>query len=182
MSQFVEFLADQFYWVFLGILLLNVFQRRHHETAVKKRFATLYLGSAAFVIFLMANAVVEYRLPDFTILLGIVAVIAVLYVFRRHTFPFTLTCRHSGKRLDMHTILFRDSNILPEFDEAGPGADEAGQGTDEAGQGTDEADDVDEADQAAHEANVDHETNLDSEAEHNAAEADDRRREDTSSS
>jgi len=116
MTQIAEFLADQFYWVFLGILLLNVFQRRHHETAVKKRFATLYLGSAAFVIFLMANAVVEYGLPDFALLIGIAAVVALLYGLRRHTFPFTLSCQHSGKRLDMHTILFRDSNTLPEFD------------------------------------------------------------------
>lgn len=117
MTTIVQFMADQFYWVFLGILLLNVFQRRHHETAQKKRFATLYLGSAAFVVFLVANAVVQYGLPEYSLIIGVVVVIGVLYLLREHTFPFRLHCRRSGKRLDMHTILFRDSNILPEFDE-----------------------------------------------------------------
>jgi hypothetical protein len=118
MDQVVAFLADQFYWVFLAILLLNVLQRRHHSKAVKKRFATLYLGAAAFVIFLMANAVVEYGFPNWSLLLGIAVVIGVIYYFRSHTFPFTLRCRRSGKMLDFQTILYRDSNILPEFDEA----------------------------------------------------------------
>lgn len=117
MDQVIAFLADQFYWVFLAILLLNVLQRRHHSKAVKKRFATLYLGAAAFVIFLMANAVVEYGFPNWSLLVGIVAVIGVLYYFRSHTFPFTLRCQRSGKMLDFQTILYRDSNVLPEFDE-----------------------------------------------------------------
>ena len=117
MDQVIAFLADQFYWVFLAILLVNVFQRRHHSKAVKKRFATLYLGAAAFVIFLMANAVVEFGLPDWSLIFGIAAVILVLYIYRSHTFPFTLRCRRSGKMLDFQTILYRDSNTLPEFDE-----------------------------------------------------------------
>ncbi len=125
MTQVVEFIANEFYWVFLGILLLNVFQRRHHKTAVKKRFATLYLGGAAFVIFLIANAVVQYGLPTYALILGIVAVVVVLYIFRRHTFPFTLRCQRSGRRLDFNTILFRDSNILPDYDDDGATASEA---------------------------------------------------------
>ncbi|MFW5786210.1 MAG: hypothetical protein ACOCYC_03115 [bacterium] len=127
MTQVTEFVANEFYWVFLGILLLNVFQRRHHQTAVKKRFATLYLGGAAFAVFLIANSVVQYGLPNYGLIVGVVAVITVLYIFRRHTFPFTLRCRRSGRRLDLHTILFRDSNILPDYDDAATASDAASQ-------------------------------------------------------
>ncbi len=47
----------------------------------------------------------------------LVTVGAIAY-FRERAFPFTLHCRVSGKLVDAHTFLYRDSNILPEFDES----------------------------------------------------------------
>ncbi|MGM0673961.1 MAG: hypothetical protein ACQETQ_04630 [Spirochaetota bacterium] len=120
MENFVSFVAEEFFWVFLGILLINLLQRRHHDTAEKKRFATLYLGIAMFFVYTSAQFIVMYEQPPYYFIAALAVIIGVLYRYREHTFPFRLRCRRTGKILNFDTILFRDSNILPEAeDEAG---------------------------------------------------------------
>lgn len=110
----VEFVARYFYWVFLAILILNMTQRKHQKTAQKKRMATLYLAIAALVIYAGAEMCRQYALGDGVMVAVILAVIAAVAILRNHTFPFTLTCQCTGRRLDWNSILYRDDNCLPE--------------------------------------------------------------------
>ncbi|TVQ40565.1 MAG: hypothetical protein EA384_02510 [Spirochaetaceae bacterium] len=116
-----EFVSRNFYWVFLGILIVNLTQRKHRGTAQKKRLATLYLSIAALVLYSAGQLVLNYGATDLYFLPVAVVVVAVVFRFREHTFPFTLRCVQSGKRLDMNTILYRDSNTLPEYDQPASG-------------------------------------------------------------
>ena len=114
MENIVNFVAEEFFWVFIGILFINLLQRRHQAQAEKKRFATLYLGIAMFFVYTSAQFIVMYEFPPSYFLAALAVIIGVLYRYRDHTFPFRLRCRRTGKILNFDTILFRDSNILPE--------------------------------------------------------------------
>ncbi len=131
----VDFVAQYFYWVFLAILILNMTQRKHQRTAQKKRMATLYLAIAALVIYAGAELCRQYALGDGVMVAVILAVIAAVFILREHTFPFTLTCQCTGRRLDWNSILYRDDNCLPEPE---PEEDPASE---------DEADDEDQDDE-----------------------------------
>lgn len=110
----IDFISRSFYWVFITILILNMTQRKHPKTAGRKRTATLYLAIAALVIYTGAELLRQYSLGDGAMGLLILAVCTAVYLLRAHTFPFTLTCRCTGRRLNWHTILYRDDNCLPE--------------------------------------------------------------------
>lgn len=112
------FVAEHSYWLFLGLLLVNLLQRPHLKSARRKRLATLYLAIAALVIFSIANLLVLYGGNDLHFLAGLAIVVGAIVRYRDHAFPFRLRCARSGRRLDMRTILYRDSNILPQFDES----------------------------------------------------------------
>jgi len=105
--------ASQFYWVFLALLFVNVMQRSYRGAARKKRIATVYLSAAVFLLYVAAHLILMRGGGDMYFVPVAAAVIAALYRYRDHTFPFSLRCRQSGRRLDWNTILFRDSNVLP---------------------------------------------------------------------
>lgn len=123
MQEIVAFVADNFFWIFMAILLVNVLQRRHQKTAEKKRFATLYLGIAAFFVYTGAQALIMYELSPYYFVPILALIVGVVYYYREHTFPFRLRCARSGKLLNFETILFRDSNILPEAENGDPPSD-----------------------------------------------------------
>ena len=111
------FVAEHSYWLFLGLLLINLLQRPHLNLARKKRLATLYLAIAALVLFSIANLLVMYGGNDLHLAAGAAIVVGVIVRYRDHVFPFRLRCARSGKLLNWRTILYRDSNILPEFED-----------------------------------------------------------------
>jgi len=112
-----NWIAENFFWVFIAILFLNMLQRRHNETASKKRFATLYLGIAAFGVFVAGTSIVEFSLSDIYLIPAVGIIGTVLYIYRDHTFPFRLYCRETGKRLTWEEILYDDSNLSAEAKE-----------------------------------------------------------------
>ncbi|MFP4300399.1 MAG: hypothetical protein ACLFQZ_00095 [Spirochaetaceae bacterium] len=109
-----NFIAEHFFWVFLAVFFLNLLQKRRHERAQRKRFATLYLGSAVFLIYVAGLSIVEFGLTDIWLLPVVLIVGGVLYRYREHTFPFTLYCRETGQRLTWDEILYEDSNLSAE--------------------------------------------------------------------
>lgn len=119
-----QFFSDHLYWVFLALIVLNVTQRRH-RTASKKRMATMYLAIAMLVVHTASNLTLAYDGSDLHVFAVLLLTVAVVAYFRDHAFPFTVRCRASGRFLDAHTVLYRDSNILPEFDK--PAEDPAAQ-------------------------------------------------------
>ena len=137
-----QFLSETIYWIFLALIFASITQRRHRKTAAKKGVATLYLAIAAFLIHTASILILAYNGTDLHMLAVVVVIVGAVVYFRDRTFPFTLRCRVSGKRLDSHTILYRDSNILPEFEESPE--NENTEHT--AGERTDEEIDRDDAD------------------------------------
>jgi hypothetical protein len=109
-----NWIAEHFFWVFLGILFLNLLQKRHQGRAERKRFATLYLGIAVFGIYVAGLSIVELNLPDLWLIPAVAIIVGVLYRYREHTFPFTLYCRETGQRLTWEEILYDDSNLSAE--------------------------------------------------------------------
>jgi hypothetical protein len=107
-------IAEHFFWVFLGIFFINMLQKRHQQRADKKRYATLYLGIASFGIYVSGLSIVEFGLSDFWLIPALGIIIGLLYRYREHTFPFTLYCRETGKRLTWNEILYDDSNLSAE--------------------------------------------------------------------
>lgn len=142
-----QWLFDNIFWFFLALVLLNFLQRRHGSAAQKKRFATLYLAIAVFLIQLLAGLVAEQGLDQLWLIAGAAVVLGALILFREHTFPFRLTCAVSGERLDFETILYKDSNTLPQYEEQ---SEE--EGDDDEDEGDEAQDDTDEAEDEARDA------------------------------
>lgn len=109
-APFAAFLAEALYWVFIGLLLLNVVQRKHQKYAEKKRFATLYLALAAFALLLGAQAILTFGGRDLFLIPLAGAVLGTLWYFRERTFPFRVISPVDGRRLTWHEILFQDNH------------------------------------------------------------------------
>ena len=107
-------ISENFFWVFIAILFINILQRKHHAKAERKRFATLYLGIAAFGVYVAGMSIVEFDLTDIVLRPVVAAIGAILFFFREHTWPFRLTCRETGRRLTWDEILYDDSNLSAE--------------------------------------------------------------------
>jgi ABC-type xylose transport system permease subunit len=103
--------ADATYWIFLALLILNLLQRRHQQTARRKRLATLYLALAMFALFVVAQAVETYGGADWYVPAAAALIAAAVYYFRDHTWPFSVYAQDgSGRRLSWNEILYDDSN------------------------------------------------------------------------
>lgn len=109
-TPIADWVSDRFYWVMIVILIINLMQRRHQARAEKKRFATLYLALAVFLIYTGAELVRNYGGGDLLFLgIGVVVVLLVV-VFHEHTFPFRLRSARDGRLLNTSEILFDDKH------------------------------------------------------------------------
>mgnify|MGYP006304608603 FL=1 len=113
-NMVATWIAENFFWVFLGVFFINLLQKRRQQRAVKKRFATLYLGIGVFGIYVSGLSIVEFGLSDLWLIPAVAIIVGVLYRYREHTFPFTLYCQETGKRLTWNEILYDDSNLSAE--------------------------------------------------------------------
>ena len=104
----ITWVAENFYWVFLGLLFVNILQRRNQKRAGRKRFATLYLAIAAFLVMAGAQAIILLNGQDwmFAPLVGVI--VLVVYRYREHTLPFRLYSAKDGRRLTWQEILYYD--------------------------------------------------------------------------
>jgi len=104
------FLAGNLFYLLLGVLALNMLQRRHQGQAQRKRFATLYLAVLALVLMAGTIVIVYFSLPDFLMLPLLAALLVVGYLNRAHVFPFRLRCGKCGGPLSFNRILLFDDN------------------------------------------------------------------------
>lgn len=106
-----KFIAENFYWVFLGVLALNVFSRKHQKKAAKKRMAVLFLAIIIFGLYVSGVLIVEFGLSQYLLLLYLAIAAPVMYIFREKILPFRLKCRECGTTMDFNEIFFHDSNM-----------------------------------------------------------------------
>ncbi|WP_455381177.1 hypothetical protein [Salinispira pacifica] len=106
-----QFIVEYFNWVFLGILALNLFQRRQGRKAQKKRFATLYLAIGVFIIYTFSNMLLYFKLSEWFLAPFGAAVVVGAYLLRKWLFPFRLRCASCSKTLTFEQMIYRDDNL-----------------------------------------------------------------------
>ncbi len=107
-NPIILWVADRFYLVFLGFIILNVLQRKHGKRSGRKRVATLYLAIATFLLMAAAQMVISYGLGEWVFVLSVAVVLYGMYHFRSRTFPFRLRSPVDGRRYSWEEILFMD--------------------------------------------------------------------------
>jgi hypothetical protein len=108
------FVSEKILYLLIGVLVVNMLQRRYQEHGQKKRLATLYIGSLILVLMVGTVLILYLALPDILILPLAAALVLVGYRYRKHVFPFRLSCRMCGRTLEGKRILFFDSNTCEE--------------------------------------------------------------------
>jgi 8-oxo-dGTP diphosphatase len=105
------FLAENLFYLLLGVLLINMLQRRQRRTTVRKRMATFYLSVLILSWMIGSILIVHFKLPDLLQVPLLGALIFVGWRFRAQTFPFRRYCAKCGAALSGKRLLYRDSNL-----------------------------------------------------------------------
>ncbi len=100
--------ADIFYWLFLGIILVNLLQRRHRAKAEKKRLATLFIAIGLLILYSGILTIETYTLSGWFYLLVVGAACTLMYLLRKRILVFRFKDPETGKMLPLSSILFRD--------------------------------------------------------------------------
>lgn len=107
-TPIASWLGRGLYWVFLGIMVLNLTQRKYQERVHRKRFATLFIGLMVFALYIGAKSIEVYSGRDWMLLPVIAAMFAIGYRFQDRVWPFRFRCPDTGRRLEMNEILYDD--------------------------------------------------------------------------
>ena len=127
----IDFVSKYFYYIFLGLILLTVLQRRYRGTGDKKRFAVLIASILFFIMYIGAMGIKSKNLDQSWLLLPLAVCLSLVYVLRNRLFIFKTTCIKCGKKLSGTDILYIDSNLCSECAEAAKAADKAGADNDQ---------------------------------------------------
>ncbi|TFG63672.1 MAG: hypothetical protein E4H36_05050 [Spirochaetales bacterium] len=101
----------------IGVVTINLTQRRHLTHGESKRFATLYAAGLMLLLYLGAILIDRAGVSPFLLLL-LAAADAVIIFWQRKHFPFTLYCVSCRSRLSFKRILYFDSNLCEPCDES----------------------------------------------------------------
>lgn len=106
----LKFIANQYMWLLVFILLINMQQRKIPHTE-KKRIATIYIATLLLIFNILVVIILE---RDLSHQLGWVALLITLllgFVLRKRAWPFKLHCSKCGKKLKFNQIIGGDKNI-----------------------------------------------------------------------
>lgn len=109
-----NFIVSYFYWVFLGVLVINIMQRKHRAEAQRKRNATLYIAIFVFVFYIYAYGIIRLGLSEWFLLVYVGIIGSFMWFYRRIFLPFTIHCRSCAKTLSFERLLYSDSNLCLE--------------------------------------------------------------------
>jgi len=112
----IDFIADNFYYVFLGWLVLNLVQRRYRERGSKKRTATLMQAILFFILYIGATVIREEGFEPKWIIVPLGVIAAALYFFRDKILPYKSSCENCGAKLNMNQIFLYDANLCSKCD------------------------------------------------------------------
>jgi len=116
-----RFLADNLFYLLLGILLLNMLQRRERAASANKRLATFYLAVIVLAWMIGTILIVHFGLPDALQLLLIGALGFAAYHFRVQIWPFRRSCLKCGGPLSGKRILYHEANLCENCEVIPPG-------------------------------------------------------------
>jgi 8-oxo-dGTP diphosphatase len=112
----IDFIAVNFYYVFLGWLVLNLIQRRYRARGSKKRTATLFQAILIFILYIGATVLREEGFEPKWIIVPLGAIAAIIYFFRSKIFPYRRDCANCGAKLNMNQIFLYDANLCSNCD------------------------------------------------------------------
>lgn len=112
----IDFIADNFYYVFLGWLVLNLVQRRYRGRGAGKRSATLYQAILIFIVYIGATVIREEGFEVKWIIIPLAVVAAAIYFFRDRILPYKRNCVNCGAKLNMNQIFLYDANLCEKCD------------------------------------------------------------------
>ena len=140
----IDFIADNFYYVFLGWLVLNLIQRRYRARGAKKRTATLYQAILIFIIYIGATIIREESFEVKWIIVPLAVVAAAIYFFRDRILPYKRNCVNCDAKLNMNQIFIYDANLCTDCDPLENVEPESSEGEDDSSEedieeGTEEA-------------------------------------------
>ena len=84
-------------WALIAILFLNMSQRKIPNSS-KKRFATIYIATALLLFEIGTVTILTRGWNHNWAWLFLAICIALLFIFRKRTFPFRLTCVECGAK------------------------------------------------------------------------------------
>ncbi len=119
----IDFIADNFYYVFLAWIVLSLMQRRHRGRGDKKRTATLIQSVMIFIVYIGAMVIREEGLEEKWIVIPLAIVAGILYFFRSKVLPYERRCRNCGAKLNMNQIFMFDANLCADCDPDEKGED-----------------------------------------------------------
>jgi hypothetical protein len=112
----IDFIADNFYYLFLGWLVLNLMQRKHRTRGSRNRTATLMQAILIFILYIGAMVIREEGLEPKWIMVPLAVVAAGIYFFRDRIFPYKRNCVSCGAKLNMNQIFMYDANLCSNCD------------------------------------------------------------------
>ncbi len=110
MEQLNQFMAEKFYYLFMGLLVGYLILRTRNRPSRQKQQALVFVIIGVFFIYTGAIVTQQLQLPSWFSLLIIAAVIAVEIIVLRHRWVFKRKCQECGKPLDWTTTLMDDRN------------------------------------------------------------------------
>ncbi len=110
----ITFVSAYFYYVFLGLILVTVMQRRRGAKGQVKRVAMLFQAIAVFLIFVASRTLALLEWPGWAFYVMVAVIGAGLYLLRDRAFPYRLNCSSCGKRLEFNQVYFLDETRCPD--------------------------------------------------------------------
>jgi 8-oxo-dGTP diphosphatase len=107
----LETITNEFYWVIIAILALNLFQRKHQPRSNNKRTATLLAAVLVLLLNLLYVMIINFELPQWTAVPALFIPLAVGYLLRSKINIFRIKCVSCGAKLTFNEIAFHDDNL-----------------------------------------------------------------------
>ena len=104
------FMTRILYYPTVLLFLFNLLQRRYGGKGVNKRMATLLMAVMLLLVWGVSFFTVRFGWPDFVLAASVGVLILVAVLNKKRIFPFRISCRQCGRRLEIRHILFLDEN------------------------------------------------------------------------
>ncbi len=111
LRMILERITSDIYWVLIGVLVLNLFQRKHIATGQRKRMATLFFALLILLSNVLFAVILSTGMPQWTAFIAVAIAVFVGYAIRTKLLVFKFKCPSCGARLDTTSLLFHDSNL-----------------------------------------------------------------------
>ena len=112
----IDFIAKNFYYLFLGLIIFNMIQRKYRGVGGNKRMASLIAAIMVFILYIGAHGIKAKNLPEYWISVPIFIDITLFYALKNKLFIFKRNCIECGKKLSTKEMLYIDSNLCADCD------------------------------------------------------------------